>query len=94
MLGFRGWDGLDDAEELLRISNIGHALFAISGGHFQTVTIRHDFILLLLEAFLQFTPIGTGIDAINKAITSTIANRHFSVPHSLRGGLVFLRRGR
>lgn len=46
--GFGGWDGLDDTQELFGIGDIGHALFSVSGGHFQTVTIRHGFISFLL----------------------------------------------
>lgn len=62
--GFGGWDGLDQAEELLGIGDIGHALFAVGGGHFQTVTIRHGFIAFFFEPFLELPPIGTRLHAI------------------------------
>lgn len=50
-------------EKLLGIGDIGHALLAVGGGHFQTVTIRHGFIAFFLQAFLQFSPVGTRINA-------------------------------
>jgi len=57
------WSGLDEAQKLFDIGAVGHALLAVGGGHFQTVTIRHDFTSFLLEPFFELTPIGPGIYA-------------------------------
>ena len=65
-LGLGRGDGLNEAEKLLGIGNVGHPLFAVCGGHFQTVTIRHGFIAFLFEAFLELSPIGSGINTFGE----------------------------
>ena len=66
--GFRfgGWDGLDEAENLLGVGDIGHALLAVGSGHFQTVTICNGFISFIRETLFQDTPINWGIRAIGQ----------------------------
>ena len=66
--GFRlgRWDGLDEAVQLFRISDIGQTLLAVGSGHFQTVTIPHGLIPLFFQAFFQLPPIGSGIDALRE----------------------------
>ena len=64
--GFGGCDGLDEAENLLGVSDIGHALLAVGSGHFQTVTICNGFISFIRETLFQDTPINWGIRAIGQ----------------------------
>ena len=65
-LGLGGWDGLDETQKLFRISDIGHALFAVGGGHFQPVTICNGFIALILEAFFYDPPIDLRIRTVGE----------------------------
>lgn len=48
------------------ISDIYHALLAVCGGHFQTVTICNGFISLIREAFFQDAPIDLRIWTIGQ----------------------------
>ena len=55
--GFGGWDGLDEAQELFGVRDVGEALLAVGGGHFQTVTICNGFISFSDESFFEDAPI-------------------------------------
>jgi len=50
-------DGLDEAEKLLLVSDIGFSHFAVSGRQFESVTICNGFIPLIPQAFFQDPPI-------------------------------------
>lgn len=62
-LGFGGWDGLDQAEKLFCVRDIGHPLLAVRCRHFQTVTICNGFIPFIHQAFFHHTPVCLGVTA-------------------------------
>ncbi len=64
--GFGRGNGLDQAQELFRVGNVGKPLFAISCGHFQTVTICHGFISFLFQTLFQLPTISARVCAFSK----------------------------
>ncbi len=62
---FRG-NGLDNAQKLLRVGNIGETVFAVCRPHFQTVTVCHGFVALCLEPLLQLTPVCRWVSAVGQ----------------------------
>ena len=76
-LGFGGWDGLDQAEKLFCVRDIGHPLLAVRCRHFQTVTICDGFIPSIHQAFFITRRYVSGLLLpVRIAITSTMAKSH------------------
>lgn len=51
------WYGLDEAEKLLRVGDIGEALLAIGSRHLQSVTICNGLIALVVQPLFHDAPI-------------------------------------
>jgi len=58
--GLGAGDALDEAQQCLGGGNVGEITFAVGGGHFQLVTIRHQLTALLGQPLLEFVPIFSG----------------------------------
>ena len=65
-LGLLRWNGLDDAQKLLGVGNVGEAVFTVRRPHFQSVTVCHGFVALCLEPLLQLAPVCRWVCAVGQ----------------------------
>ena len=56
-LGLLRWNGLDDAQKLLGVGNVGEAVFTVRRPHFQLATIRHQFTAFFFQPLFQLIPV-------------------------------------
>jgi len=59
-------DGMDEAEELFGVGDIGQALPAIGSGHFQSVTFCNGLVAIISQTLFQHPPINLGIVAFRQ----------------------------
>jgi len=59
-------DGLDEAHELLGVSDIRHALLSVVGVHFQPVTTCNGFVSFIFKKLLHHPPIDLGIGTLGQ----------------------------
>ncbi len=64
----RWFNGLDEAQDLLGVGDIGQAQLAVGGAHLQPVTSCHGFIALGFQALLQLAPVGRSISAFSESL--------------------------